>query len=64
MTTHYDRKDGEFRFECDGCDTEPFDYTSEDFSEAWGAAKRDGWRAEKVGEEWLHLCPDCQRKRQ
>lgn len=62
MTTHYNRAEGSFEFECDGCDCIPFDYTTEDFSEAWNAAKREGWRTEKVGDEWLHLCPTCQRR--
>lgn len=46
------------RIQCDTCEKEfpdepmPFDY-------AWAQAKNEGWKAEKVGKDWVHGCPDC-----
>lgn len=55
-----DRQGGKLIFECDCCD-EVFESQSDEFAEAWAAAKRDGWRSLKVNEEWLHSCgaPRC-----
>lgn len=47
--------------ECDGCDEIAEDGAS--FNEVWAAAKRDGWNAEQVGSEWVHLCAACQRRK-
>lgn len=53
-----DRQFGKITFECDACPE-----TLETDKEFWNAAMivfRDaGWRSEKVGEEWTHLCPAC-----
>lgn len=45
-------------FECDGCD-ETLDTGRQDFTEATEVRLREGWTAERVKTEWLHLCPDC-----
>lgn len=55
-----DRQHGKIVFECDSCNA-TFDGDSDDFSEAWSAAKRDGWTTRKIANEWLHGCPDCGR---
>lgn len=57
-----DRQHGKINFECDSC---AHIYTSEvsDFDEAWAVAKRDGWKAQKIGKEWVHACPDCELDR-
>lgn len=53
-----DHQHGEIVFECDGCDD-----TIVSLEPEWGPAKRQfdelGWKAEKVGGEWTHLCPVC-----
>jgi len=53
-----DRQSGTILIECDAC-PEVFDIDSDDFNETWSAAKRDGWRAKQVGNDWVHLCDGC-----
>ena len=53
-----DRQHGVIVFECDSCD-ETFEIGSDDFNETWSAAKREGWRSKKIGEEWVHGCARC-----
>lgn len=52
------RNRGDITFECDRCERE-FTLDSDDFDLTWQAAKREGWKAEKVGKDWLHECTDC-----
>lgn len=59
MTTHRER--GDIVFECDGCD-ETLETAVEDFALANSLRKTENWSAEKVGDEWLHLCPSCGKK--
>lgn len=59
MTIHRDK--GEITFECDGCD-ETLDTAEEHWPHAQRKFRDDGWRAEKVGADWLHLCAGCQRR--
>lgn len=59
------RQDGQVVFECDTC-PEELETEEDDFHAALAVFKRDGWRAEKVGSEWVHTCPSCvqdERKR-
>ena len=53
-----DRQHGHIVIECDSCD-EVFDSGTDDFAEAWSAAKRDGWKTRKIANEWLHGCQKC-----
>lgn len=53
-----DRQCGKIVIECDACDA-VFPGASDEWNEVWPAAKREGWRARKVGEEWVHTCPEC-----
>lgn len=53
-----DRQHGKIIFECDSCD-ETLTADTDDFTEAWNEAKREGWRSRKIGDEWLHGCPEC-----
>jgi len=53
-----DRQYGEITYECDGCD-ETLETGETEFSDALAMFRRDGWKAEKVGTEWTHLCPAC-----
>lgn len=49
---------GEVVFECDTCG-ETFGYDGPDFARVWSAAKREGWTARKVGQDWVHKCNEC-----
>lgn len=54
-----DRQYGEINFECDACDD--IIVTREaDWRDAMERFRNEGWRSEKVGDEWTHLCPKCQ----
>lgn len=53
-----DRQHGEITYECDACD-ETLATGGSEFNDALAMFRRDGWRAEKVGDEWTHLCPKC-----
>jgi hypothetical protein len=57
-----DRQYGRIVIECDACD-ETFQGDNDNWQEVWPAAKRDGWRTRKVGDDWLHMCPKprCQK---
>ena len=49
-------------FECDACG-DTYDAGTDDFTDAYAAAKDDGWIAFKNGEgEWEHRCEDCKRE--
>ncbi len=54
-----DRQGTKILFECDSCDEVFESEEHEEFNPAWARAKRDGWRARKVGTEWVHECPNC-----
>ncbi len=60
MTLHH-TKHG-ITFECDGCD-ETLDADTRTFAKAIEVMREEGWKAEKVADEWLHLCQDCKRSR-
>jgi hypothetical protein len=53
-----DRQGGKIIFECDVCG-ETFDTDERDFVEAKGKFDEEGWRARKIGSDWVHNCPDC-----
>lgn len=53
-----DLQHGSWVFECDTCD-KTIDGESDDFAKAWAHAKQDGWRAKKIGDEWVRGCPGC-----
>ena len=53
------RSGGKIEISCDVCGVVR-ETGSDDWSDAWPMAKRDGWRAEKVCKDWLHSCPDCE----
>jgi hypothetical protein len=45
--------------ECDSCDEVFEGEDRAEFAEVWLAAKRDGWKAKKIGNEWVHGYPRC-----
>jgi hypothetical protein len=51
---------GMFVFECDICGAR-FDHLEDEggLTAAWVAARRQRWRAQKIGREWEHRCPEC-----
>ena len=53
-----DRQFGEITFECDACD-ETLETGEEDWTQAHAQFRSEGWKAEKVGDEWVHTCPKC-----
>lgn len=52
------REGGTIHFVCDAC-PEDLDTGCADFAEANERRFAIGWKTEKLGQEWLHLCPDC-----
>ncbi len=61
-----DRQKGDnIVIECDSCPAtfdavhEGLGIGSSNFSIVWGAAKDEGWRARKIGQDWVHGCPKC-----
>jgi hypothetical protein len=55
-----DRQGGFVVFECDGCD-DVLNTQESEFNVAFQEFRAERWIAKKVGEDWLHLCPDCAR---
>jgi hypothetical protein len=53
-----DRQHGDVVFECDECGA-TLETEQADFQSAWNMAKREGWRTRKIGEDWVHKCPEC-----
>lgn len=53
---------GEVSVTCDSCEEEltETELEVEGFEELLAAIKKDGWRIEKSGGQWMHTCPDCQ----
>lgn len=58
-----DRQFGEITFECDGCE-ETFPSGEGEWGDAMSQFRQNGWKAEKIGDDWVHLCPTCKRKSQ
>ena len=55
-----DRQYSGIIFECDGC-SETLETSQTDWDQAMVRFRAQRWRAEKVGSDWVHLCPACQR---
>jgi hypothetical protein len=53
-----DRQHNEITYECDACD-ETLATGQSEFADAHAMFRREGWKAEKVGDEWVHTCPRC-----
>lgn len=61
MTIDRERFDGPIVFHCDGKRCAEVDETHcSDFSSALSKVKSHGWTVRKVGDEWQHICRDCQ----
>jgi hypothetical protein len=53
-----DQQHGHIVIECDACDS-VFEGESTDWDVVRPDAKREGWKARKIADEWLHFCPGC-----
>lgn len=58
-----DRQHGGIVIECDTCGETHEGERGEEWSSVWPAAQRDGWKSRKIGDEWVHSCSGCARKR-
>lgn len=54
-----DRQGRRILIECDSCDEVFQGDEGDEFAAVWSAAKRDGWRTKKIGDEWVHGCERC-----
>lgn len=53
-----ERRSGNVVFVCDTCEDE-LETNTDDWSDALAIAKREDWKFEKVGRDWIHGCPRC-----
>lgn len=61
MTIEREWHNGPIIFRCDGPKCHEYDETRcAEFPGALAKLKAHGWKARKVGDEWQHICPDCQ----
>jgi hypothetical protein len=54
-----DRQFNRIVIECESCDELIVGDAAETFEAVWATAKREGWRAKKIGENWIHECARC-----
>jgi len=54
-----DRQHGKIVFECDSCN-EVLETATGDFDDALAILKREEWKAQKIGQVWIHACPNCE----
>lgn len=47
------------RFACDSCGEFEEFHRDIEFKDAWAQLTRSGWRARKIGNEWVHACDRC-----
>ena len=45
-------------FVCDTCETR-LETDTDVWADALAISKREGWKAEKVGKDWVHGCSRC-----
>jgi hypothetical protein len=53
-----DRQRGKIIFECNVCG-QSLEPDTADFNEAKRTLDDNGWRARKIGSDWLHGCDKC-----
>lgn len=54
-----DRQHGRLVFACDTCEEQREFAPGVEFADAWHQLMADGWKADKVGSEWVHGCRTC-----
>lgn len=57
-----DKQYGEIIFECDAC-PETLVTGEKEWADAMSEFRRAGWKAEKIGDEWLYTCSLCRDKK-
>lgn len=55
------RERGEFICYCDDCGEELAGGVEDDFRAFIAEIKAAGWKIRKDGDDWEHICPDCQQ---
>jgi len=55
-----DKSYGKFYISCDGCGEEL--ETADTFDEAKSRIDAEGWKTIKMDNEWVHLCPNCEKE--
>jgi hypothetical protein len=53
-----ERDKGNVIFVCDTCEKK-LETHLDDFKEAFAMFRREGWKTERVGKDWIHGCEDC-----
>ena len=54
-----DRQHGKIVFECDSRN-EVLETEALDIDDALSILKRKQWKAQKIGRDWIHACPECE----
>jgi hypothetical protein len=54
-----ERQYGKIVFECDSCDA-VLKTDTRDFDDARATIQREQWKAQKIGDLWIHACPNCE----
>lgn len=52
-----DRQGTRIVIECDCCDETVASIGGEEWAPFWARAREEGWRAKKIGSEFVHGCP-------
>jgi hypothetical protein len=55
-----DKQHGEYSLICNICDETGEIFSS--FEDAVDYKKECGWKSKKQGDEWIDICPDCNRR--
>lgn len=53
-----DRQHNRIVIECDACGN-VHEGKSTEWNEVWPEARREGWKAQMAGSDWVHICPEC-----
>lgn len=54
-----DRQHSRIVIECDSCDATEESEKGEQFEPFWSRLKNEGWKAKRIGNDWVHGCPKC-----
>lgn len=55
-----DNQYGNIVFSCDSCG-EVLETGTSDFGSARNMLRRASWKPKKIGDDWVHACPGCQK---
>ncbi|CCE05822.1 hypothetical protein BRAS3843_1480053 [Bradyrhizobium sp. STM 3843] len=54
-----DRQAGQIIWQCDSCE-DVLETGTPDFDDARAIMQRKQWKAQKIGRDWIHACPECE----